>query len=58
MYFASYSNKSIEYLSIPIFRRYILIFNRPTLGIKLSVYERMFTKKSCQRDVETLLYGN
>ena len=30
----------------------------PTSGIKLSVYERMFTTKCCQRDLEALLNGN
>ena len=41
-----------------VFRHHRLFFNRPTLGIKMSVYEHIFTNKCCQRDVETLLYGN
>ena len=57
MYFAAYLNKSMS-ISAVIFSHYILIFNRHTLGIRLSVYERMFTNKCCQRDVETLLHGN
>ena len=44
--------------SISVFRHHRLFFNRPTLDIKMSVYEHIFTSKCCQRDVETLRHGN
>ena len=56
MYFATYSEKSIGLQSFLLLLHYRLFFNRPTLGIKMSVYEHMFTTKCCQRDVE--LYGD
>ena len=45
-------------LSISVFRHHRLFFNRPTLSIKMPIYEHMFTSKCCQKDVETLLYVN
>ena len=56
-YVLMYSDKSIGLQSFLFSDTTYYFFNRPTLGIKMSVYEHMFTSKCGQRGVEPLLYG-